>query len=127
MLDDAGSLFKRGYHVVLQPRRAGDLIHLAMDDRMHAPVTVVACPREIFLGRRGAAGHLCYFPAWPDQSAASMARRDLCAATSAQRDMSAALAARRDISRAFASMLASPWWQSLDPELTLAMTDAREG
>ena len=39
--------------------------------------------------------------------------------------MSAALAARQDISRASASMLASPWWQSLDPELTLAMADAK--
>ena len=73
--------------------------------------------------------------AWSDQSAAptarrdlraaSAARRDLCAATSARQDMSAALAARRDISRASASMLASPWWQSLDPELTLAMADAK--
>ena len=61
MPDDAGSLFKQGFHVVLQPRPAGDLIHLAMDDRMHAPVTVVTCPREIFPGRRGAAGHLCCF------------------------------------------------------------------
>ena len=39
--------------------RAGDLIYLAMDDRMHALVTVVARPREIFPGRRDAAGHLC--------------------------------------------------------------------
>ena len=31
------------------------------DDRMHAPVTVVACLREIFPGRRSAAGHLCCF------------------------------------------------------------------
>ena len=56
MPDDAG---KRGFHVVLQPRLARDLIHLAMDDCMHAPVTVVACPRAIFQGRRGAVGHLC--------------------------------------------------------------------
>ena len=43
------------------------------------------------------------------------------------KEVAAALVARRDISRASASMLASPWWQSLDPELTLAMADAREG
>ena len=34
---------------------------MAMDDRMHAPVRVVACPRDIFPRRRGAAGHLCCF------------------------------------------------------------------
>ena len=28
---------------------------------MHAPVTVLACPRDIFPGHRGAAGHLCCF------------------------------------------------------------------
>ena len=59
MSDDVGRLFKRGFQVILPPRPARDLICLAMDDRMHAPVTVVACPREIFPGRRGAAGHLC--------------------------------------------------------------------
>jgi len=62
-----------------------------------------------------------------DLYAASAARWDLCAATAAPWDMSAAFTVRRDISRASASMLASPWWQSLDPELTLAMADAREG
>ena len=61
-----------------------------------------------------------------DLRAASAARRDPRASTAARRDMPAAFAARRDISHASASMLASPWWQSLDPELTLAMADARE-
>ena len=60
-----------------------------------------------------------------DLRVASAVRRDLYAATAAQRDMSAAFAARQDTSRASSSMLASPWWQSLDPELTLAMADAK--
>ena len=138
-LDTPG--MSEGFHVILQPRPAGDLIHLAMDDRMHAPITVVACPREIFPGRRGAAGppccfggaagHLCYFRGvagqvcYIDGAAGPLCcfggeGGGLCAATAARLDMSAAFAARWDISRASSSMLTSPWWKSLDPELTLA-------
>ena len=31
------------------------------DDGMHAPVTVLACPRDIFPGHRGMGVHLCCF------------------------------------------------------------------
>ena len=46
-------------HPATSPSERSD--HLAMDDRMHVPVRVLACPREIFPGRRGAAGPPCCF------------------------------------------------------------------